>query len=66
MFNRLTSLLLLLTSGLAAAAPAPWYWWAGQRDDTRVCSQTSPGKGWTRVSFAYRDARCSIPDERRR
>jgi hypothetical protein len=42
----------------AAAAPAPYYLWQGK---TRtVCAQTSPGKGWTRVSGAFVKSDCSV------
>ena len=50
-----------LLSPSAGAAPAPWYLWASQHDDRRVCTQTSPGPGWTRVAGPYRDARCQRP-----
>lgn len=50
-----------LLSSSAGAAPAPWYLWASQHDDRRICTQTSPGPGWTRVAGPYRDARCQRP-----
>jgi len=52
--------LLLLTTSLASAAPAPWYWWISKVDGARVCMQTSPGEGWYRdkAGIAYRNARC--------
>jgi len=50
-----------LLSPPAGAAPAHWYLWASQHDDRRICTQTSPGPGWTRVAGPYRDARCQRP-----
>ncbi|WP_296182471.1 hypothetical protein [Pseudomonas sp. UBA1879] len=58
---RLRSALLLTLAALSAsaiAAPAPYYWWQGQH--TTICAQTSPGKGWTRISGAFVKSDCSI------
>ncbi|MFJ3484435.1 hypothetical protein ACIPL1_13800 [Pseudomonas sp. NPDC090202] len=43
---------------LAGAEPARYYWWQGK--DRTVCAQTSPGKGWTRVSGAFVRPDCSF------
>lgn len=51
---------LLSVSTTSLAKPAPWYWWASKTTDARVCTQTSPGKGWLREAQAFRDAQCSI------
>lgn len=40
------------------AAQAPYYLWQGTHQT--VCAQTSPGKGWTRVSGGFVKADCSI------
>lgn len=55
-----TTLLFLLTSAatVALAAPAPYYLWQGKHKT--VCAQTSPGKGWTKVSGGFVKADCSI------
>lgn len=57
---RLRTTLLLLTtcSTLALAAPAPYYLWQGKHKT--VCAQTSPGKGWTKVSGGFVKSDCSI------
>jgi len=57
---RLRTALLLLTtcSTLTLAAPAPYYLWQGKH--TTVCAQTSPGKGWTKVSGGFVKSDCSI------
>ncbi|KAB2963580.1 hypothetical protein [Zoogloea sp.] len=55
------SLALLLAASLSpslSAAPAPWYLWASQHSDRRICAQTSPGPGWAQVAGPFRDAGC--------
>lgn len=55
------SLALLLAASFSpslSAAPAPWYLWASQHSDRRICTQTSPGPGWTQVAGPFRDAGC--------
>jgi len=52
------SLVALAPQGFAK--PAPWYWWASNSTDHRVCAQSSPGTGWFRESTAFRDSACSI------
>ncbi|GHU06204.1 hypothetical protein FACS1894158_11940 [Betaproteobacteria bacterium] len=55
---------LLLAFALSAeAGPAPWYKWQGSGGDV-VCSQTSPGEGWTRIGAIYVDPRCMRRDNR--
>jgi hypothetical protein len=54
----LTFALLLACTPLAIAAPAPYYLWQGKTKT--VCAQTSPGKGWTRISGAFVKSDCSI------
>ncbi|WP_342655902.1 hypothetical protein [Pseudomonas sp. F3-2] len=49
---------LTASSTAVMAAQAPYYLWQGK--DRTVCAQTSPGKGWTRVSNAFVKADCSI------
>ena len=55
----------LLAVGLTALAssgwarPAPWYWWASQASNHRVCAQSAPGTGWFRESTAFTDSACS-------
>jgi hypothetical protein len=55
-----TALLFSLTlcSAVALAAPAPYYLWQGKHKT--VCAQTSPGKGWSKVSGAFVKSDCSI------
>jgi hypothetical protein len=50
--------LLLACSTVAVAARAPYYLWQGK--DKTVCAQTSPGKGWTKVSRGFVKSDCSI------
>ena len=54
-------ILLIAVLSLAAAAPAPWYWWSSKTDNQRVCAQTMSDRGWTRADGPYRDARCTKP-----
>lgn len=54
-----TSLAILCTAALAA--PASWYQWRSKIDGTIVCTQTSPGPGWTKLPTPYLDARCKVP-----
>jgi hypothetical protein len=49
---------LLLSAKLSLAEPAPWYMWRSKLDGKQVCLQTSPGKGWERVSGPYKTHRC--------
>ena len=42
------AVVVALCSGLALAAPAPWYYWRSKVDGHRVCAQVSPGLGWER------------------
>ncbi|MFJ5300307.1 hypothetical protein ACIQAL_27765 [Pseudomonas sp. NPDC088368] len=51
-------LTLAFLSAAAIAAPASYYWWQGKH--TTICAQTSPGKGWVRISGAFVKADCSI------
>jgi hypothetical protein len=56
---RLILLLALAASAnLAVAAQARYYLWQGMHHT--VCAQTSPGKGWTRVSDGFVKSDCSI------
>lgn len=56
---RLALLLALTASSFwAVAAQAPYYLWQGK--STTLCSQTSPGKGWTKISGGFVKADCSI------
>lgn len=66
LLRRLAGPLALLLAGSllpaqASAAPASWYLWASQHSDRRICTQTSPGPGWTQVAGPFRDARCQRP-----
>jgi hypothetical protein len=51
-------LTLAAVSAQTLAAPAPYYWWQGKH--TKLCAQSSPGKGWTRISGAFVRADCSM------
>ncbi|MFK3796075.1 MULTISPECIES: hypothetical protein [unclassified Pseudomonas] len=55
-----TALLLALAASttVALAAPAPYYLWQGKHKT--ICAQTSPGKGWTKVSGGFVKSDCSI------
>nr|WP_314584044.1 hypothetical protein [uncultured Pseudomonas sp.] len=50
--------LLLACSTVAVAAQAPYYLWQGKQKT--VCAQTSPGKGWTKVSRGFVKSDCSM------
>jgi hypothetical protein len=50
--------LLLACSTVAVAAQAPYYLWQGKH--RTVCAQTSPGKGWTKVSRGFVKSDCSV------
>lgn len=57
--SRAALLLVLITcSPLSLAAPAPYYLWQGKHKT--VCAQTSPGKGWTKVSGGFVKSDCSM------
>ncbi|TWI69894.1 hypothetical protein IP91_00971 [Pseudoduganella lurida] len=58
MSKRLLTILLLLASWLALAAPAPWWLWESVRDGAKVCSQTPLGPGWRKLLGPYKDSRC--------
>ena len=49
---------LALCSGLALAAPAPWYYWRSKVDGHRLCAQVSPGPGWERDGGPYEGPLC--------
>ena len=49
---------LALCSGLALAAPAPWYYWRSKIDGHRLCAQVSPGPGWERDGGPYEGPLC--------
>lgn len=49
---------LALCSGMALAAPAPWYYWRSKVDGHRICAQVSPGSGWERDSGPYEGPLC--------
>ncbi len=51
-------LALAACSALTLAAPAPYYLWQGKHKT--VCAQTSPGKGWIKVSGRFVKSDCSI------
>lgn len=55
---RFTLILVFTCSTLALAAPAPYYLWQGKH--RVVCAQTSPGKGWTKISDAFVKSDCSM------
>jgi hypothetical protein len=56
---RIALLFTLMACSFAVwAAPAPYFLWQGAH--RTVCAQTSPGKGWTRISAAYVKSDCSI------
>ena len=57
--SRAALLFMIATcSTLSLAAPAPYYLWQGKHKT--VCAQTSPGKGWTKVSGGFVKSDCSI------
>jgi hypothetical protein len=51
-------LTLAASNNLAFAAEARYYLWQGKHHT--VCAQTSPGKGWTRVSEGFVKSDCSV------
>lgn len=56
---RIALLFTLMACSFAVwAAPAPYFLWQGAH--RTVCAQTSPGKGWTRISAAHVKSDCSI------
>ncbi|CAN5839699.1 hypothetical protein BH11PSE12_BH11PSE12_01310 [soil metagenome] len=48
----------LLMAGSAVAGPAAWYQWRSKLEPSFLCSQTSPGEGWEKLSGPFSDARC--------
>lgn len=62
---RLVTISLMLlgacAGGMSHARPADWYLWQSKLEkDKTLCSQTSPGDGWEKLSGPYRDARCEL------
>lgn len=55
------TLLGLVFSLTAIAAPAPWYLWQSKVDGATFCAQTAPGEGWERIAGPFRDAGCRRP-----
>lgn len=51
--------LLTAVCAIAAADPAPWYYWRSKITNDRVCAQFSPGPGWVQDGGSYKDARCA-------
>lgn len=49
---------MLAAAQPAASAPAPWHWWRSKVDGQRICSQISPGAGWTQDSGPYEGSGC--------
>lgn len=47
--------------GASLAAPAPWYQWRSKVDGALVCAQTSPGEGWIKVPYPYKNPHCKKP-----
>jgi hypothetical protein len=56
----LLAVLFTVLAPLGIAKPAPWYWWASQTTEHRICAQSAPGAGWFRDSVAFKDSACSI------
>lgn len=50
--------LVLLTAGVAAAGPAPWWLWENASGTHKVCSQTPLGPGWHKLLGPYKDSHC--------
>ncbi len=48
----------LLLAVSAVAGPAVWYQWRSKLEPSFLCSQTSPGDGWEKLSGPFSDARC--------
>ncbi|QFY44599.1 DUF4124 domain-containing protein [Candidatus Methylospira mobilis] len=63
MYRKLISfaLFLMLFCSASLAETAPWYKWRSKLDGNVVCSQTSPGDGWEKISGPYKTVRCDIP-----
>ena len=59
MLSRL-ALALLCCACSAATVAAPAHYWIWQGKDRTVCTQTSPGKAWTRIAGPYVKADCSM------
>jgi len=51
-------LTLLLLTGPAQAAPAPWFKWQSSATGRYLCAQFSPGSGWVLHAGPYRNAGC--------
>ncbi|TDV68015.1 hypothetical protein [Pseudomonas sp. LP_7_YM] len=51
-------------STLSLAAPAPYYLWQGKH--RTICAQTSPGKGWARISGEFLKSDCSLASAKAR
>jgi hypothetical protein len=52
------ALLFCACSAFVWAAPAHYWIWQGK--DRTVCTQTTPGKGWTRIAGPFVRADCSM------
>ncbi|MET3117380.1 hypothetical protein AAKU64_001596 [Undibacterium sp. GrIS 1.8] len=57
LFKSLLSIGMLLVAS-AIAAPADWYKWRSKIESIEICSQTSPGEGWTRAGGPFKNAQC--------
>jgi hypothetical protein len=57
----LMGLVLIGAASITIAMPAPWFMWQSKLDGKLVCTQTSPGPGWLKLSGPFVDARCGRP-----
>lgn len=51
-------LLIAAQTGLAVAAPAPWYLWQSTSTQQKICKQVSPGEGWILFAGPFRNGAC--------
>jgi hypothetical protein len=58
MLKKILCLCLFVLTSSSMAEPAAWYWWFSKISDAKVCSQTSPGDGWTQGKTAFSDPQC--------
>ncbi len=53
--------MLIAVFAAAYASEAPWYKWRNRVSGAILCSQTSPGTGWTLYRGPYMEAACRKP-----
>jgi hypothetical protein len=55
------AVVMAIASYSVMAGPAPYFKWGHAQDNLQICSQISPGEGWTIRKGPFKDARCTQP-----